>query len=564
MQALEETPLFEVFAAQDRVQGREVCVRILKEPFARETAFVEALKRVVLEHAHIQHSYLERVSEVDEDDGSVFLVSDLSKGASLDERLKRLGYYSIPLTVSAAIRICEGLQALHGEGRVHGDVGAHSIVVPSDGEARLQLAGLWKSYSESSSAGVAVIPQMAPYLAPEITAGQMPTPASDVYAVGVLIFRMLSGRFPFMAESASALAAKHATDAVPNVRMLSPSVPHVLAEIVKKAMAKDPGERYVTAGDLLSDLRMMQDALRFGKSLTWPIRAEQPVEVPKVAPAMTAAKAETAKAPADPAPKTRRQVDRDPDVPVWMKTLMAFFAGLLVVMVIIWVIFNSNRPRTVSVPDLRGLTAMEASERLKMHGLKMRVRDVPHEQVPPQRVIEMNPQPNEEVYEGSWVTLVVSSGSQFIAVPDLRGLTLDRAKATLASLNLSVDDRVQEVQDREVPAGMIVRQIPERGTRVERDTQVQLFVSVGNERPRQDPDANVKHIYTATIRLTDIDAPVRVRVDMIDARGTKKVYDLVHEPDDEVEVIAEGYGSKVLFRIFYDNEMVKQVEAHAN
>src|SRR5206468_594723 len=101
---------------------------------------------------------------------------------------------------------------------------------------------------------------------------------------------LLTGRLPYNADTPIAMALKHATSPTPSVRIFNPSVPTVLDEIVKKAMAKDPANRYTTAGEMLSDLRMLQDALRFGRTLTWPIRKDIPSQVQPVAPKMSAAR----------------------------------------------------------------------------------------------------------------------------------------------------------------------------------------------------------------------------------------------------------------------------------
>ncbi|MCC7434750.1 MAG: PASTA domain-containing protein [Methanoregulaceae archaeon] len=553
-----ESPLFHSFAARDRLHGRDVGIRLIREPYAREQDFIAKLREVASNLAGVQSVGLERLFGVDEAADAPFLVSELAKGTPLLERLRKLGTFSVPVAVELSIAVAEALQTLHGAGFVHGDVGSHTVVTGPEGEVKLQMAGVWQAYSSSGTAGMAMLPVMAPYLAPEIASGGMPSPASDVYAAGVLLYEMLSGRYPFYAETPVAMALKHSTDAVPNVRMMNPSVPVALAEIIKKAMAKSPLDRYRDAGDLLSDLRILQDALRFGRTLTWPIREEsKPTPPPPVAPKMSAIR-QDAKEEED------YEEPESGDIPGWFKSLIAFFAGLLVLMVIAWMVFNLKKPATVQVPDLTRLSVTESLSRLEGMGLKLRIgRRMSNEQIPKDQVLDQNPPANEKVYEGSSVSVTVSMGSKFVDVPDVRGLTVDQAKTMLGSLDLGLEPDVEMVRDSEAKPGTILSQEPMPKQKLQRLGKLRVKVATDKETPEEAKDARTKYQYTIRVPLTGLETRIRLRVDLTDARGTRTIHEQEHDPESVVEVMAEGYGKTALFRIYYDDELVaeKSVEA---
>jgi eukaryotic-like serine/threonine-protein kinase len=184
VQSLYDGPIFALYTARDKVQNRDVHVRVVKPPYCNEEDFVEALRKAVQKTSSLLHPGLERIWEVDEDDGTVFLVGDATPGSSLAERIKKLAPFSVPVSVSTAIGICEAMSAVHSSFQVHGDVSPHHVCVTLEGEARLQMAGIWEAYSTSASAGAVVLPNLAPYLAPEISRGGMPSPASDVFWPG--------------------------------------------------------------------------------------------------------------------------------------------------------------------------------------------------------------------------------------------------------------------------------------------------------------------------------------------------------------------------------------------
>jgi eukaryotic-like serine/threonine-protein kinase len=585
--ALGDTPMFQVYAAKDRLQAREVCVRLLKEPFADEPEFISKLQEVTKNLQGIQHPHLERFLEMEAEEGTAFLVTELSKGTVLRERLRKLGTLSVPVAVSSAIVICEAIQALHTENRVHGDIGSHNVVINADGDTKVQLYGTWQAYAFSQSAGHAALPDMAAYLAPEISRGAMPSAASDVYGIGVLLYEMLAGRQPFIADTPVAVALKHLNEGVPNVRMMNPSVPIVLAEIVKKAMSKEPVTRYIDAGDLLADLRILQDALRFGRTLAWPLRESRtapitPIvaEKPKVAPTMSATR-ETAKPAKEPKPSKPAKEPRGrrvevatagaprvliekeaPDVPVWVKTLIAFFAGLLAVLVVIYVVFNLNKPKMVEVPALKRLTFSEATSRLDELKLKARVqRRETDENVPAEQVLRSSPAGGEKVFEGSTVNLVVSLGSAMVEIPDLKGVNVDEATRILTSIGLETDPSVEQVASAQVGKGLILDQQPPKGKKVQRGSTVKVKISAGELTSRERREMNTRYNYRLEIGLEDITTKVRLRIDMVDARETRTIYEKEHEPGDRFPVIASGYGKKVTFKFYYDGEWVKDQEA---
>jgi eukaryotic-like serine/threonine-protein kinase len=561
-QLLSEGPLFNAYLAKDRVGNKEVDVRLIRAPFSGEPAFIHQLQQVTQKTNKLRYQGIESLIEVDANEGAPFLVTEVSRGTPLAERIRKLAPFSVPVSVGTAISILEALEAVHLAGIVHGDISGSTICILSDGSARLQLSGVWEAYSASTTAGSVMLPSMAPYLAPEVTAGGMPSPQSDVYAVGILLFELLAGRHPYHAETVVSMAMKHATAATPSIRMFNPSVPGVLDEILKKSMSKDPADRYQHAGEMLSDLRMLQDALRFGRNLTWPIaKASATVgETKMVAPRMSAVRHD------NPDERPARKEREPRDVPVWVMMSATFCAAVVICIVAGLLIYQSMKKPDVTVPNLKGMTVSEARASLKSINVDLRIsgREASDSQ-PADTILEMSPAAGEKVREGSQVSVRVSSGSRFVEVPDLRGRTVDEAKSLLSSLGLSLDDRVEE-KGSSVDRGLIVEQVPGTRTKVARFSKVRAKISSGKDSPGIEPDpaSETKYVYDLRIKLSDIEDAVLLRVDLTDSQGTKTIYEQRHLPDDEVRVSAEGFGTEGKFRVFYDGDMVKEVTKKAD
>ncbi|MFN8219285.1 MAG: PASTA domain-containing protein [Fimbriimonadales bacterium] len=222
-----------------------------------------------------------------------------------------------------------------------------------------------------------------------------------------------------------------------------------------------------------------------------------------------------------------------------------------------------RKPRMANVPELRRLSVAEATTRLSALNLKLKVvQRRASEDIPADQIMETSPAANEKVYENSEVTAVVSAGSRFVEIPDIRGLNMDKAKMLLGSVGLELDPVADKQRVSDATPGMIVSSEPEWGKRVERGTRVR--VTVAAERSEKNSSKlGEKFLYSVKIICKGIQAPVVVRVEITDEQGTRTVHEESHDPDEEFTVETEGFGKKATFSIYYDNELVKQFEQNA-
>jgi hypothetical protein len=572
----QEGPIFSAYSAKDKVLGREVTVRVLKPPFSAEYRFVDVLQEIVKRAGSVRHPNVERLIELQQDVQAAYLVSEASRGSGLSDRIRKLAPYSVPVAVGMVLSILDGLEAIHNSGYVHGDAGAHNIVIQADGAARLEMAGIWEAYVVSETAGSVMLPAMAAYLAPEVSSGAAPTPAADTYALGVILFQLLTGKVPYPADTAVAMAMKHATTAIPSARALNPAVPATLDDFIRRALAKEANQRYPDATRMLADLRKIEDSVRFGKAAA-PVSKAAPAPEP-VDPSPMASLGQSRSgsvAPAGKAGKARATYveEREPrDVPIWMTVLFTFFLAVAVSLVGVWYFFTMNAPKALVVPDVRGKTSEDARAMLDRMKLQMRVQaQETSEKVPRDSVVDVDPAPGQQVREGGTVAVILSSGSKLVSIPDLRGKSPDDARSILQKFGLELD-RTDPVDDPKIAKGMIVRQNPSPRSKVERFTRVNVWVSTGPP-----PDANpapspttppispdTKFLYTIRIKLTKITDPVVLRVDIADSNGTRKIYEAQRYPNEEVAIRTEGFGEHAVFRIYYNGQLVTQVSKQAD
>lgn len=568
IQLVDEGPIFVLYRAMDKVTSREVMIRLIREPFNSEPAFVESLKSIVRELANIQSVAVERFIDVDEDDGTPFIVSEARAGQHFDERLRRLAPYSVPVAVSLGVQILEALVTIQNAGHVHGELTSRNIVVGQDGKATVLQPGIWVTYSHSRLAGPAVLPSIANYLAPEVSQGTMPSSASDVYAVGVLLFEMLCARPPFSGDTPVALAAKHLTAPVPSLRTINPSVPVALEELIKQAMSKDANVRYPDAKAMLNDLRIIQEAVRFGKPVSWPLTgsaSSAPVSEARVEAAKSGPKKyEPPKVTEEPIKKGKKQAQDELDVsdrlPRWLTGIAYAFVCALILMIGGWVFWSLTKPKQIVVPKLEGMQVAQAKQRLEAMGLTLREgRKEFSERQPEGMILKLEPGPGELVREGASVSAVISQGSKFVQIPDLRGRTLEESKTLLLGLDLQINDPIEKKRSRSLEPGRVMSTVPDARSKVERGTRVRLTVSADRDDTTSEVTSS-RGSYRLTITMPKDMDPVNVRVDVNDMSGSRTIHEDRHRAGEVFEVEADGFGDPVLFKVFFNGDLVKSVQ----
>lgn len=558
-----EGPIFTLLRARDRITGRDASLRLIRPPYDGQAEFIDALTAAIAKVSPIVHSNVERLFELDRHDGHAYIVGEWTQAPALADRIRKLAPFSVPVAVAAAVSVCRGLDAFHKLGIVHGDVGPDTSCLMADGEVRLQMGGLWEAYSASPTAGAVVLPSLAPSLAPEVGKGAMPSLRSDVYAVGVLLFELLTGRKPYVGDTPLATAMRHSTDETPRVRAFNPSVPVVLDEIVAKAMAKDPAERYASAAEMAADLRLVQDALRFGRTLTWPLRPGQAAAAPAKTVAGSRVAREAKPGRAAPRMSAIKEEEKEEeygrierDVPAWAALGLALVACVAVSLLAVYFVLNLNRPHLVTVPNLHGLSMTDAQSSLNRLKLNIRSGDhVPNPQVETDHVIDTEPAAGTRVREDTTLVARLSSGSSQVAVPDLTGMTPDKARSVLETIGLELDSETDKVNKSGAAEGTVVAQKPKPSTQVARNGKVKVTIQ---DASLPSPESQ-RFEYTLDVNLVDLTQRTRVKVEMEDLDGVHELQSRRRSPGETFNVKTVARGDHATFRIYYDETLVKTI-----
>jgi beta-lactam-binding protein with PASTA domain/predicted Ser/Thr protein kinase len=439
-----------VFRARRLRDGAVVAVKVLREPYGYDREFVERFQREAQAAASLVHPNVVRVLDSGQDGDVRFIVMEYVHGEDLKAHLRRNGPLPPERAARVASEVCAALEYAHGQGIVHRDIKPQNILLTEDGEVRVTDFGIARALSSATITETGTVLGSVHYLSPEQARGDPVTTASDLYALGCVLYEMVTGRLPFDGDSPIAVALKHLYEEPPAPRQLNPQVPVWLEGVIRRAMAKRPEDRYGSAAEMREDLERRAEHWSEGPTVQLPPpRAERARRWPRPSPAVLAA--------------------------VLLATLAAGMAAG-------WRALQGYvNVGEVVVPDFRGRPLPEVQALASQLRLQVVVGGQQYsDRYPPNTVADQDPPPGQRVREGRWITVITSQGAEVVAVPDVTRRTLTEARLLLEQARLRVG-AVQEDFDDQAPRGTVVSQEPAPGTSVPRDAEVRLVVSRGPE-----------------------------------------------------------------------------------
>lgn len=331
-----------VYKAQDLSLGRVVAVKVLRENLTGDAEFLARFQQEARAAANLAHPNIVTVHDFGRDGGRYYIVMEHIDGKDLKTFIKENGPLTVDQAVDLAIQICAGVGYAHRAGLVHCDIKPQNMLVTPDGRIKITDFGIARALATIRPGEITDVVWGSPqYYSPEQAAGEHPTPASDVYSIGVVLFEMLAGRLPFVASTQQQLAMMHLREEPPRLSMFNPNIPDTLELIVHKVLAKEPAARYRTADQLG---RILISYRQDGDGHTGPLSSATPPAGIPVA-SRNAGQAATIPAgtrPATPGPAAHGEPAAEPapqdDAIDWMALGLGFVAFIAVAGLIpLWV-----------------------------------------------------------------------------------------------------------------------------------------------------------------------------------------------------------------------------------
>ena len=479
-----------VYEAIDTRLDRKVAVKIMHPHLAQDEAFVNRFIREAKAAAALSHPNIVAVQDQGWNQNgvpAVFIVMELIEGHTLREYLNERGRFEIKDAINYLTPILSALAAAHDLGIVHRDMKPENILISKEGRVKIADFGLARGelIGSTMTAESSVVLGSVSYLSPEQVQRGVADSRSDVYAVGIVAFEMLTGEKPFTGDSPIQIAYMHVNQEIPSLRSKRKEIPEALDTLISKATDRDPDKRPRTAGEFLKALESIQSEID-PKTNQMKLALDLPMEPIKEKPRGKMKKAvekekeesieikettQEIRAAKEKKKKASKRVRRNRKVAI----ILAIALGIGG-----WYTLVGPGSRVV-VPSVVGGTYEQALSTLTPLGLTTVILEKRFdEDIAKGAIIETSPPGGGRVESGGQVKLIVSKGPERYIIPSVAGLTPEAATTALEKFPLIVGANT-EVFNKEIPKGFVISASPESGTEVKRDTPVSLVISKGVE-----------------------------------------------------------------------------------
>ena len=462
----------DVYLAKDLIlDGEEVAVKVLRTNYQTDPIAVARFQREARAMADLDHPHIVRITDIGEEDGQQYLAMEYVAGLDLKRYIKE--HY--PLSNEEAVRIMGqillAMRLAHARGIVHRDLKPQNILLTPDGTAKVTDFGIAVAFAETSLTQTNSMLGSVHYLSPEQARGSKATFQSDIYAMGIIFYEMLTGHIPYDGDSAVTIALQHFQKPLPSVIAENPSVPQALENVVIKATAKKLSDRYQSVSEMYMDLStslsynrrnepklVFDDASKADTKTLPKVPQSTLTSIPK-APAQEE-RPQSKKLTPEQAPTQKPTKKRK-----FKARYMILLASLLLVAAsLVWIL--SRTPATIAIPDVAGQTVAEAKEALKKSKFEAgEEKSEASDTVAEGRVIRTDPEAGSGRKEGTKVNLIVSSGKQSFQLSNYVGRKYTDVVAELKEKKVPENlIKMEEEESSESEPGTILRQSPAAGT----------------------------------------------------------------------------------------------------
>ena len=503
-----------VYLATDLRLERRVAIKIMHDHLAEDSAFKERFIQEARSAARLAHPNVVNVFDQGQDSDMAYLVMEYLPGINLRDLLREHGRLTTEQTLDVLEAVLSGLSAAHKAGIVHRDLKPENVMLADDGRIKIGDFGLARAVSANTATGAALLGTIA-YLSPELVTRGIADARSDIYAVGIMMYEMLTGEQPYKGEQPMQIAYQHANDSVPTPSTKNSRVPAELDELVLWATARNPEERPKDARVMLDQLLETQSLL----ATALPTGATTPQRTMVLPTAMAAAPSNSATvvlnpaaaAPTAVAPVSSNTSELESESKKrrgrgwWLFVLVLLLAGLAGGTG--WY-FNAGPGSQNSIPDVTQLSFEDASARLVADGFTVNPTPgtVFHPTISPDLTVGTDPATGEIIDKGDTVTVLLSSGPEQLPAPTLAGLTEDAAAQAIVDNRFTVSSEEPIRQfDSEIAEGTVLAALDETGNDLPPGTlysdqrAIRLVVSAGAL-----PDVFNLSVDDATNTLADV------------------------------------------------------------
>lgn len=474
IKSIGEGGMANVYLAYDTILDRNVAVKVLRGDLATDEKFVRRFQREALSASSLSHPNIVEVYDVGEDNGQYYIVMEYIEGCQLKQLLKKRGRLTLSEVIDIMLQITDGLSVAHDAYIIHRDIKPQNIMILDSGLVKITDFGIAMAMNSTQLTQTNSVMGSVHYLPPEQANGKGSTLQSDIYSMGILMYELLTGELPYKGDNAVEIALKHLKEKIPSVREKFPEIPQSVENIIIKATAKNPKNRYADARSMNEDLRTCLDDSRANEpKIVLPYPEFDEDRKPK-----SSAKSQSKTDGIVKEIKTEEVENTKRDNKVLI-TLFAVFTGIVIVITSIIVLLPIiTNQKEIKVPDVSGLDISDAINTLQNEGFKIadQQKEQASDDVPEGKVVKTNPVAGVKKTKGSEITLYISTGNEGFTMEDFTGKNYYTVYGTLTAYGILVIPEKRDVSDSNVDASTILDQSVKAGEKVSKGDTVILYI----------------------------------------------------------------------------------------
>ncbi len=483
IKSIGEGGMANVYLAYDTILDRNVAVKVLRGDLANDEKFVRRFQREALSASSLSNPNIVEVYDVGEDNGEYYIVMEYVEGKHLKALLKKRGKLTVPEVIDIALQITNGLSVAHDSYIIHRDIKPQNILILENGLIKITDFGIAVAMNATQLTQTNSVMGSVHYLPPEQASGKGATLQSDIYSIGILMYELLTGKLPFRGDNAVEIALKHLKEPMPSIRDELPDIPQSVENIILRATAKNPKNRYSDAREMHEDLKTCLDESRANElkiTFKYPENDYDDTKLMKTVKPVKETKPKEIKEGEKEVAKKKKSTENSQNK--LLITLASVFVGLVVVITTIFVLIPKiTSSKQTAIPDVTNYSVTDAIKALQDAGFVVsdEQREEANENVEEGKVSRTSPAIGSIRKEGTEVIIYRSLGDVTIAIEDYTGKNASEIKGKLEALKVQVIIEKKEVDltDGETyKENIIIGQSIEAGEKISEGETITLYV----------------------------------------------------------------------------------------
>ena len=466
-----------VYLAWDTILEREVAVKILRGDLSNDEKFIKRFQREANSASSLRHPNVVEMYDVGEDEGKYFIVMEYVKGKTLKSLIKKRGALNLTEAIDIMLQVTSGIACAHDSYIIHRDIKPQNILILEDGRVKITDFGIAMALKNNELTQTDSIMGSVHYLPPEQANGNGSTTKSDIYSTGILFFELLTGRVPFKGDNAVEIALKHMKEPIPSVCKLNPEIPQSVENVILKACAKNPKNRYKSVSEMYEDIKTCLSEERMDEKRIVYKYPENNLEETKT---LTNLEKREIRNKLN---ETEEEVEVEEKEKKTNKALKitGIICLVLVVLGLTFIfIMTSFKNKEIKVPEkLIGLSEKKACKKIEDAGLICKVEYKYDDEKEEDKVLKVKPKSGSKLKKDSSVTITVSSFEGTVLVENYVGKNykIIQQKLEKKGIIVSVLQKTVTKKDK-IDANTIVEQSIKKGERLEKGDTIELTYAV--------------------------------------------------------------------------------------